>query len=123
MIQALLSKPLLLYVYDLSPYFKQTYVSPDPSRIHCYVGSSVSDVWNVSPEWLLENRPSVVRLLQAERLVVSQYHSPDKLEVGKRFGVHELGVFSSDCDNLSISIIASTILELFQGMTSSISET
>ena len=118
-----MSKPLLLYVYDLSPYFKQTYVSPDPSRIHCFVGSSISDVWNVSPEWLMENCPSVVRLLQAERLVVSQYHSPDKLEVGKGFGAHEQSVFSSDCDNLSISIIASTLLELFQGTTLLFSET
>ena len=123
MIQALISKPLLLYVYDLSPYFKQTYVSPDPTRIHCYVGSSVGDVWDVSPKWLLENRPSVVRLLQAERLVVSQSHSPDKMEVRKGPKPHNQSVFNSDCDNLSISIIASTLLELFQGMHSFPSET
>lgn len=98
-------------------------MSPDPTRIHCFVGASVSDVWNASPEWLMENRPSVVRLLQAERLVVSQYHSPDKMEVGTHRHPHLQGVFNSDCDNLSISIIASTLLELFQGMRSLLTET
>ena len=45
------------------------------------------------------------------------------MEVGTHRHPHPQGVFNSDCDNLSISIIASTLLELFQGMRSLLTET
>ena len=80
-IQALLCQPILLYVFNQSPYYKHSYTNPDVEHVHTYVSEHISNLWDVNPSWMMEHIPKAVRLLQAERLVVSEYRSPDQLEV------------------------------------------
>lgn len=82
LVQALLTQPILLYVFDQSPYYKHSYTSPDVDHIHAYVSESIQNLWDVDSTWMMNHKPKVVRLLQAERLVISEYRSPDQLEVG-----------------------------------------
>ena len=79
LLQALLTQPILLYVFDQSPYYKHSYTSPDINHVHAYVNEQISNLWDVNPSWMMDHKPRVVRLLQAERLVISEYRSPDQL--------------------------------------------
>ena len=80
-IQSLLSKNIILYVFDQSPYYKHSYTNPDLSKVHHFVSDEISSRWNIDSNWLTSNIPSVIRLLKSERLIISEYTSPNQLEV------------------------------------------
>ena len=80
-IQSLLSKNIILYVFDQSPYYKHSYTNPDLARVHHYASDEISSRWNIDSNWLTSNIPSVIRLLKSERLIISEYTSPNQLEV------------------------------------------
>ena len=52
------------------------------SNIHYYVNEKLLKHFDISNEYLWQHIPKVIRLLKAERIVISQYQSPDLLEVG-----------------------------------------
>lgn len=111
-INSLLSQGIILYVFDQSPYYKHSYTKPDSQHVHYYVSEKLLKHFDIDNEYLYSNIPKAIRLLKAERIVITHYNSPDFLE----------RIFSKDdVENTSISIIATTLLELFQGRFSSIS--
>ena len=81
-INSLLNQDIILYVFDESPYFKHSYTNPTPDHIHYYVNEKLLKHFDISNEYLWKHIPKVIRLLKAERIVISQYQSPDLLEVG-----------------------------------------
>lgn len=80
-INELLSLDIILYVFDRSPYFKQSYTNPDSQFIHYYVSEKLLNQYAIDNEYLYTHIPKVIRILKAERIVISQYNSPDLLEV------------------------------------------
>ena len=71
----------LLYVFNLSPYYKSSFVSPDASRVKAYASDRLRKYFDITEEFLQRHVPDVVTLLKSERIVVSSYKSPDHLEV------------------------------------------
>lgn len=80
-LQAILDHGTLLYVFNLSPYYKSSFVSPDASRVKAYASDRLRKYFDITEEFLQRHVPDVVTLLKSERIVVSSYKSPDHLEV------------------------------------------
>ena len=85
-IQMLLTLPILLYVFDQSPYYKRSYINPARDHVSFYCAKTISNYYEVPNDYLQINIPKIVRLLRAERIVIGTYTSPDRLEVGY-FGI------------------------------------
>lgn len=116
-LQAILAHGTLLYVFNQSPYYKRTYTNPDPARVQWYVSERLLKYFNIDESYLKTHIPSTLQLLKAERIVVSNYKSPDHLEVSAVKRSDPKCIFSkNDVENTSISIIATTILELFEDL-------
>lgn len=114
-LQAILAHGTLLYVFNQSPYYKHTYASPDPARVQWYASERLLKYFDIDEAYLQSHVPSPLQLLKAERIVVSNYRSPDHLEVSAGGRADVQCIFSkTDVENTSISIIATTILELFE---------
>lgn len=113
----LLTLPILLYVFDQSPYYKRSYINPARDHVSFFCAKTISNYYDVPDDYLQVNIPKIVRLLRAERIVIGTYTSPDRLEALLLFSIsHAQCIFSRDDEeNTSISIIATTLLELFQG--------
>ena len=59
-----------------------TYSPGTKFYIHYYVNEKLLKHFDISNEYLWKHIPKVIRLLKAERIVISQYQSHDLLEVG-----------------------------------------
>ena len=81
-IQTLLALPIILYVFDQSPYYKRSYINPARDHVSFYCAKTISNYYEVPEDYLQVNIPKIVRLLRAERIVIGTYTSPDRLEVG-----------------------------------------
>ena len=65
-----------MYNFTIESDFKQLF----PQFIGAAITAQVTNT--PSNEYLWKHIPKVIRLLKAERIVISQYQSPDLLEVG-----------------------------------------
>ena len=84
MINVLLTLPIILYVFDQSPYYKRSYINPNRESVSFYFGKHVTQYFDIPEDYLKSNIPKVVRLLHAERIVIGTYTSPDRLEVASQ---------------------------------------
>ena len=83
-INVLLTLPIILYVFDQSPFYKRSYINPNRESVSFYFGKHVTQYFDIPEDYLKSNIPKVVRLLHADRIVIGTYTSPDRLEVASQ---------------------------------------
>lgn len=85
-VEKLRSLNIILYWFSRSPYYKHSYStnhndSNEKKTLNWYVNDDIQRYYSIDNNYLESNIPDIIRLLKAERIIISHYTSRDQLEV------------------------------------------